>query len=383
MVAAMPRRARRPDRPLRPRRGSDLSTAESDSRPVARLSTPGEIAAAVPLLCGFVPSQSLVVLSLRGPRKRIGLTMRFDLAWCDATEEAPDEIADRLALDGASAVALVVFTEQADPPPRESGPVRPSAALIAAVDVACAERGVALTEAVLVRGGRWSSYLCTPPCCPDEGLPLDLPTTSALQLLGATAALDGRRVLGSREELEQSVAAPQMLAAAAARQHLEQALLDRLRLLAEQGQVAAHREALAVARTAVGHSTTAAGVAPDVAARLAVAVRDKPVRDEVATWVLTRPDALLAALTQSMRRVVPPLDAELGALLAWVAYAEGDGGLANVALDRALRSDPACSLGLLVREALDAQLPPAAVREVLEQTRQDLLVRTPGSPTTC
>jgi hypothetical protein len=46
---------------------------------VARLSGPGEILAVLPSLCGFTPHESLVLLSLRGPRRRLGLTARVDL----------------------------------------------------------------------------------------------------------------------------------------------------------------------------------------------------------------------------------------------------------------------------------------------------------------
>jgi hypothetical protein len=59
-------------------------------------------------------------------------------------------------------------------------------------------------------------------------------------------------------------------------------------------------------------------------------------------------------------------------MLAIVAWLRGDGGLANVALDRAWRGDPTYSLAALVREGLDQQVPPAAVREWLQGTRRAL-----------
>lgn len=52
-------------------------------------------------------------------------------------------------------------------------------------------------------------------------------------------------------------------------------------------------------------------------------------------------------------------------MLGAVAYATGNGALALVALERALATDPAYSFARLLLAALDGQLPPAQVREVL------------------
>ena len=56
-----------------------MAFAPSLPQPPARLrlSSPEQVLAAVPYLLGFAPSESVVVLSLRG--KQIGLTMRLDL----------------------------------------------------------------------------------------------------------------------------------------------------------------------------------------------------------------------------------------------------------------------------------------------------------------
>jgi hypothetical protein len=89
------------------------------------------------------------------------------------------------------------------------------------------------------------------------------------------------------------------------------------------------------------------------------------VRDEVATWALEQDDALLALSEQVARLVVPPYDAPVCTLLAWVAYARGDGARAAVALDRALRGDPSYPLALLLQAALDRALPPEVVRQAI------------------
>jgi hypothetical protein len=153
--------------------------------PVVRLTSPGEIVAAVPHLCGFVPTESLVAVSLRGERKRIGLSLRFDLVPAELDDEVADQVAGRLAHDGAASMVLVLYTDEAGPRPRE--PL--ARTVIDAVEL----RGITVLEALHVAAGRWSSYTCShPDCCPPEGTPVP----PAPDLLAATAAYDAVR--GSR-----------------------------------------------------------------------------------------------------------------------------------------------------------------------------------------
>ena len=96
------------------------------------------------------------------------------------------------------------------------------------------------------------------------------------------------------------------------------------------------------------------------------------MRDQVAAWCLDRRDPLLGLLLQLCRSAVPPHDAPLCAVLAWVAYASGQGALALVAVDRALRTDPAYSLARLLEQAADRVVPPEQVRDVLRTAAEDL-----------
>ncbi len=331
------------------------------ARPVARLSSPAEIAAVVPLLCGFTPTQSLVAVSLRGPTRRIGLTLRFDLDWAAVDPPgAAQEVAERLALDGAARMVLVVLTD-------ETGPAGAPAwrDLVDDIGDACRSRGIATEEALLVTDDRWWSYLCADAgCCPPGGTPLHaVPATRAVQLVQAERVLGGHAVLASRDELAASVAAPVLLAAAAARQHLQAAARER------SGHDGASRRVQAVdaARRLLDRVEAGGSVGAAEAAALAVSCADVTVRDEVATWCLDRHEPLLSLLLQTARQVVAPYDPPVLALLAWTAYAHGDGALANVALERCLASDRAYGLGVLLQEALDRQLPPREIRRLLEQ----------------
>lgn len=341
----------------------------SAARPVARLTSPGEIVAVVPALCGFVPQESLVVVSLRGPRKRVGLTMRFDLDWAAVDPlAAADEVAGRLELDGAAKAVLVVFSGVDGP---ASGAGLSWSGLVEQVSAACESRGVAVDEALLVRDGRWWSYVCSAEaCCPSTGTPLTDAATPALRLVEAERVLEGRVVLPSRAELVESIAPPSLLAAVACEQELERAVDTWLCQYLRHGREWLREQGTGAARALLSRVQAGEAVSAADAARLAVAVQDVLVRDEVATWCLTDHDALLSMLLQTARQVVPPEDAAVTGLLAWVAYAHGDGGLANVALDRCLTSEPGYTLGHLLAEMLARQVPPSEVRELLAASQE-------------
>lgn len=322
----------------------------SSSRPLARLSGPGDVAAAVPLLCGFRPQDSVVVLSLRGPRRRLGLTVRLDLPPPGQVRAAASLLAQRVAGDGGSAAAVVVVTESG----RRD-------VLVAALVDACADAGLEVVEAVHVAGGRWTSYLCSGACCPLDGTPLpDVPP-----LVAAERALEGRGVLASREELVRALAAPEAPAPG-----VEQAIAEHDRRVRADGAAAARAAAAREVRSLLQQVRDGGPVADDDVVRTAAVLHDVAVRDEVTAWAMEESDALLSLAEAVARRIGPPHDAPACSLLAWVAYARGDGARANVALDRALATDQAYGLALLLRQALDGGLPPDLVRRaVREATR--------------
>lgn len=325
--------------------------------PAVRLTSPGEIAAAVPHLCGFVPTESLVAVSLRGERRRIGLTLRVDLP--DGVDaEASEEVAGRLAFDGASAAVLVVYTGSAGPLPRSS--------LVEALRSALEQRGIAVMEALLVRDGRWLSYTCLrEECCPSGGTVLD--GGAAVDALAAASAYEGRAVLRDREELVASLAPPVLLAAREAEQRLDAAMSAWLADVGERGRDRVGLDAVSAISAALTCSPTDAAVA-----QLVVSLQDVRVRDEVGTMALDDAEALLGLLLRLAASSVAPYDVPVCTLLALVAWVRGDGALANVALDRALAGDPAYGMAGLLRAGLDGQLPPSAVKTWLRETRRAL-----------
>lgn len=331
----------------------------TSTAPPLRLSSPGQVAAAVPHLVGFVPAESLVVLSLRG--KRVGLVMRFDLPREQDEDLLADEVAARVRLDGGTAAALVLLTD---------GPDR--SALVGATCAALEDAGVQVREAVRVRGGLWSSYRCEQDCCPPAGTPVV--ADGAVQALAAEAALQGRAVLASRDELVDSLAA--VGGDAVVRSH-ERARDAFLAGRARRNPRRVREQALTEWRRAVRRwSRPPAQLAPGEAEALVATLQDKELRDEVTALVLEADDAFVRLLCDLARATPAPVDAPVCTVLAWAAWAEGEGGLAQVALDRALGSDPDYQLAVLAREGLHQQLPPFQVRALLREMRAEVRQRS-------
>ena len=310
------------------------------------LRSPGEIAAVVPYLTGFVPHESLVAIGLR--KRRVGLTMRIDLA---DLQSSIGEVVSAMRKDRATACLLVVLTAL----PSSDG--LPMAACVELLERRLGARGIEVPEALLVRAGRWFSYRCIRACCPAAGAPVEPASPSVV----ATYAYDGRVVLASRAELVESVT-PQVPLGPAIAQRLQEAALAELD---DRGDPVGELARWAAALDAWEQRPTTLPPA-DVAA-LAVGLHLVSVRDAVASWGLRRHDALLGLLGQLCRAVVPPDDAPLCSVLAWVAYSQGNGALARVALERALATDPSYSLAQLLLAALAGMLPPGKVREVMRR----------------
>jgi hypothetical protein len=360
-----------------------------DEIPAVRLGTGPDLAAALPQLLGFVPSESLVLVALTGsPAARVGVTLRVDLPDpADAPALAAAAVA-RLGHEPPAAVVALVVTEAPDVQDgddpgdlldrrlhdldpvglrllRTAGLDLPGRPVVHAVAGALAAAGVPLLAASLVRAGRCWDYDCAEPCCdPGAGQLLPGGTTE----LAAAAVVRGQVVAADRAELVARlapVAGPAAVAggracagvgavqADALHRHGWEALADRSWQLV--------RDAVADAGSRAPRPLTDEDVA-----RLGWALTDLEVRDQ-AMGLSTGPTGppAEALWTELVRRLPPPLDAAPATLLAATAWARGDGTTAGIALDRALGSQPTYALARLLDHGLAAGLPPAAVRDLL------------------
>lgn len=299
--------------------------------------------AAVPYLLGFHPSRSLVVIGFEG-RDHGTCAIRLDLP----AAGAGGRVAALLAANGFGRSLLLGY-----------GPAAEVEEAAAPVRAALSSAGVPAAEAIRIADGRWWSLTCHDDCCPPEGTPYDISGS----VLAAQATYAGHVALADRAELVRSVqplegaarAAMRQATARAEKRHLTRAPEDDLPFLLSL---------LTRART---------GTAPtdDEAARLGLLLTDLRLRDEA--WIRIdeeAPAADIAFWRDIVRRVEDHYVPAPASLLAFAAYSAGDGGLANVALQRALDADPAYSMAVILREVVNAGIPPSQLR--LRMTSDDL-----------
>jgi hypothetical protein len=342
--------------------------------PRVRISDPGELAAAVPHLLGFRPSESVVLIALGGRTgNRVGLTARADIPPPDLAVKLAGDLVRRIRSDSPAAVVVALVSEAPDEPAGPLGVFRPEAGLphrplLRALTAALTAAALPLREALLVRGGRWWSYDCPERCCaPGAGTPLPGGVTA----LEAASVVSGSVVAADREALVERIArldGP----ARAAMEAVTWRVGDRHAAAASKDRNATARRSWATVQRAVERCRPGppGDRLPDRdVARVLWALADVRVRDRALPLALGD-DAPAAEIlwTECTRRGPAPLDAAPATLLAVSAWLRGDGAMANVALERALHSRPTYSFARLLAQGLAACLPPDQVRELIAAT---------------
>jgi hypothetical protein len=338
-------------------------TADSAERAgppsVLKISGPADLIAAVPHLLGFAPRRSLVLVGERGPRRRISFTMRLDLPEAefgagdaDCWRPQADVAISPMLRQRPEGVQLLVFTDD----PVAAGGRLPWRGFVDHLSGRFRSAGVEVRDAICVSGGRWWSYRCSDPgCCPPEGTPLH----AAGSRIEAAFVFEGSAPLADREELESRVAPIGGIAAVSLGQAFEGACV---RGLAEpnpsDAAIEAHldrwRRARGTPPRSAEHQAWAALVAP---------LELTALRDHLLVTVVPDPPAWLDLLVAATRHAPDGFAAPVASVLAAAAYADGNGALANVALDRALAERPDYSLAGLLLHGLTLAMPPETVRQ--------------------
>ena len=329
-----------------------------------RVSDTREVLAAIAYNLGFHPTESIVVVSLRGPRHALGLTARIDLIDAD---QAAATLAGHLVQDGADAAVIVAYTQDGDQ--AHDATLFVDDALNAAGIGPVGVWWVTATDSLPINPQRPGESAHT-------GRALDLEAT----VIAATMVTHGRFVRSSRGAIAITPApiqAQAIAAQAAATWQTEPTPTGRatsLRLW---------RDAL--------HSEPS----PQIAGLLAAALRDILVRDAILCDVIGDHDVAthVAAGTQSgavgptLGKVIDPIagtapdkdttqpaadllahvaahtpSAAALTLLAILAWWAGDGTRANVYLEATHQIDPDYRLAALVSHALAAGMAPGWIR---------------------
>jgi Domain of unknown function (DUF4192) len=274
----------------------------------------------IPYLLGFEPSESLVIVSLGGPRRRLGPIVRGDLGGRRGSVD-PGTLADYLTnvagSRGYDAVLVVAYSTQ----PETAG------AAVSTLLSRLADTGVAVHEALRADGSRWWSYSCDRGCCPADGTPYD-PTTTAAAALAVAMGLTKEQ---SRDDL--------------AAQFAPLPTAERAIVSAEARAVAAspaesparwdHLEELILS------SLASSEVARSGRGVLLGAVQDLDARD--LAWVLMSRESAsrhFELWRDVMRAADDDLLAPAGTLCAFAAWLSGGGALAATAVERVAAIQP-------------------------------------------
>ena len=340
-----------------------------------RISGPGDIAASLPALLGFRPRESVVLISLTGASGgRVGLTVRGDLPPMEGAAAAVAELTRSVRTDRPRAVLLAVVSEVPDVAAVD-GAGRggdggacglPHRGLVREVVGALARDGVPVRDALLVRAGRWWSFDCPRPCCaPGAGTALPRGVTA----LEAAAVATGMVVEADRSDLVRRITGPGGPARSAMAATCEEMAVECSARVLETGVDAVAEESVSAVTAAAARCRPGAprrALTDREVARVLWGLRDRDVRDR-ALGLAMGADAPAAEVlwTECTRRAPAPLDAAPATLLAVSAWLRGDGGLANVALARALAAEPAYGLARLLAEALARCVPPSRLRAII------------------
>ena len=297
--------------------------------------TPEDVLAMVPVVLGFVPSDSVAMLTFGATKP---FHARVDLpADVDEIPEVVASLRDPARAHGVRRALFVLYTADA----------RVGAATARALIGAFARCGIDVIDALRADGARWFPAVGTRPGVPPWGVPYDV---SAHPFL-ARSVVDGRVTYPSREELRATLGGdPARIAGVVGA------------LAALTGDPATGPGEARWGQDLVERHVRAA-TSPDdpEVARLLRGMLETCVRD--AAWAaITRESARehVRFWSDVLRRGPTPMLAAPAALLAFAAWQAGQGALAWCALDRCAEADEHYSLASLVAEALQRAVPPDA-----------------------
>jgi hypothetical protein len=317
------------------------------------LSRPGALIAALPAVLGFVPESSLVLVSLSDGQ--LGAVLRADLS--DDLTDRLGHLAEVAAAAGPEAAIAVIVDAEGAHCPSCNEEYRQLCAVLAET---LAESDIELWAAHVVDrvavGGRWH---CADGC--GSSGPVDDPSASPL---AAAAVLDGRRLYPRRADLQAVIAVDDPARSAELTRGVEQqAVRRRLAHCADPAGCSRRdvEDAMAAAsRVAGGQALSDAELA-----ELGCALSDVQVRDTLYALAVGETAGEAESLWALLARTLPPpWRVEALVLLAFSAYARGDGPLAGVSLEAALRCQPDHRMAGMLDTALQSGMGPERIREL-------------------
>ncbi len=314
---------------------------------------PGALIAALPAVLGFVSEKSLVLVSVGDGE--MGAVMRVDLS--DGLAQQVAQLAEvAAAAEPEAAIAVIVDADGAGCPVCNEDHRELGQALTAALTQYAIDLWAVHVVDRIAAGGRWH---CVDRC--GSGGLIDDPSASPV---AAAAVLDGRRLYARRADLQAVVAVEEPRRSADMAVTLADCQASRAVTHGADPDGCGRHDVEAImaaaARLADGREFSDAELA-----RLGCSLADVQVRDTLYALavgeIAGEAESLWALLS---RTLPPPWRVEALVLLAFSAYARGDGPLAGVALEAALRCAPDHRMAGMLDTALQSGLRPEHIREL-------------------
>ncbi|MEY8042616.1 DUF4192 domain-containing protein [Saccharopolyspora cebuensis] len=327
------------------------------------LSSPEELLAAVPHLVGHYPQESLVVITIHdtAAAPQLGVTVRMDLHTPDVLLwHAREHLAGVLDRKGVDELVLVVISADS-----EDGVTPPHADVVRGMTHVLEEAGFPTRHALWTReiraGAVWRSYTH-----PDFAGTLPDPQAS---VAAAEFAVEGAVTYGSRDELAALVAPPADVDRTARAAQID-AVVD---WGADLGDQEGLRQDCRTVLGAIRRTQDDAALVDDELVQLAAALADVRVRDFALMASCGAAAIAAQQLWLTLIRFVPdPEVPDIACLVAFTAQLHGEGGLASVALERAIAIEPDHTLTNLLRRAIGAGIPPEALTSIAEEAAAEV-----------
>ena len=317
------------------------------------INRPGALIAALPAVLGFVPEKSLVLVSLEDGR--MGAVLRVDLS-ADLAGNI-GHLAEVAAASGAqSAVVVIVDADGALCPMCNDDHRRLCDALTEALRTHDVDVHAAHVVDRVETGGTWH-------CADDCGVRGAVEDPSASPL-AAAAVLEGRRLYARRSELQAVVSI--------ADEQRSERLAIPIEDYAERREAdwradpdGCGRRDVEMVINAAQRVCDGAELSDEEIAVLACGLADVAVRDTLYALAVGARAGQAESLWSMLSRTLPdPWRVEALVLLAFSAYARGDGPLAGLSLEAALRSDPDHRMAGMLDTALQSGMRPEQIREL-------------------
>lgn len=308
-----------------------------------------DLITAVPFLIGFHPSNSLVIISVK--EDEVGLAMRIDIPH-ELDSDVIDLLAGHCLRDGGQSALLVAYL----PEGRDGGD-----SLLISLGAGFIRNGLAVHESILVQGGRYRSIICRDSaCCPNDGI--ELPNIEESHIAAEHVLAGVPMPLSSIDDLIDSLsAAPRSF-------DLEWSDCVNQFFISEDAESISElrRDGVETMELLFDHYQSGGkSIHQALVARMIGRMSDVQVRDYALGVHSEDTFDIYFAMWRELLTLAPRgFVAPIACIVASMGYENGDGALAQRALDRAFEDDQLYPLAGLLRRVFSAGWPPSSFTQM-------------------